>query len=147
MQLKQDILNGAQYDCAKTNTRQQWFYYMKINKRAHTLDLLCIRRTRIMRIYLLRRRALVEAAKPMEEVVACGIAIGTFLIVWEVIRKGRTREFLGEEIDLVQEQDLRGGFQDAKGRREGEERTIGVLTNHRELHIKSKRVRASCIRF
>jgi hypothetical protein len=41
-------------------------------KRAHTLDLLRIRRTRIMRIYLLRRHALVEADKPMEEVVTMG---------------------------------------------------------------------------
>ena len=29
----------------------------------------------------------------------------------------------------------------------GEERTIEVLTNHLELHIESKRVSASCIRF
>jgi hypothetical protein len=64
-----------------------------------------------MRIYLLRRRALVKADEPMEEVVVCGAVIGTSLIVGEVVLKGRTREFLGEEIDLVQEQDLRGACQ------------------------------------
>ena len=31
--------------------------------------------------------------------------------------------------------------------REREGRTIEVFTNHRELHIESKRVSASCIRF
>ena len=70
-----------------------------------------------MRVYLLRRRALVEADEPMEEVVACGVVIGTSLIVGEVVLKRRTRELLGEEINLIQEQDLRGGFQYRKGRR------------------------------
>jgi hypothetical protein len=118
MQLKQDILNSAQHDCKKTSKRQQRLHYRENNKRAHTLDLLCIRRTRIMRIYLLGCGALVEADEPMEEVVACGVVVGSSLIVGEIVLKRRTREFLGEEIDLVQEQDLRGRFQYAKGRRE-----------------------------
>jgi len=62
-------------------------HYMKNNKRVHTLELLCICRTRIMRIYLLSCHALVETDKPMEEVVACGIIIGSSLIVREVILK------------------------------------------------------------
>jgi len=37
-----------------------------------------------MRIYLLRRHALVEADEPMEEVVTCGVVIGTSLVVGEV---------------------------------------------------------------
>jgi hypothetical protein len=100
-----------------------------------------------MRIYLLRCCALVEADKPMEEVVTCGVVIGSSLIVGEVVLKRRTRELLGEEIDLVREQNLKDGFQYAKGRKERDEPTIDVLMNHRELHIKSKRVSASCIRF
>jgi hypothetical protein len=117
------------------------------NKQKHTLDLLCIGRTRIMRIYLLGCGALVEADEPMEEVVACGVVVGSSLIVGEIVLKRRMREFLGEEIDLVQEQDLRGWFQYAKGRRERDECIIEVLTNYPELHIESKKVRASCIRF
>jgi len=53
----------------------------------------------------------------MEEVVTCGVVIGSSLIVGEVVLKRQTREFLGEEIDLVQEQNLRDGFQYAKGTR------------------------------
>ena len=102
MQLKQDILNGAQHDCLK-NDKVSGSIRTKSYKRAHTLDLLCIRRTRIMRIYLLGCGALVEADEPMEKVVACGVVIGTSLIVGEIILKGRTREFLGEEINLIQE--------------------------------------------
>ena len=69
-----------------------------------------------MRIYFLRHRTLVEADEPMEEVVACGVVIGTSLVAREVVLKRRTRESLGEEINLVQEQNPRGGFQYAKGR-------------------------------
>jgi hypothetical protein len=103
-----------------------------------------------MRIYLLRRRALVEADELMEEVVACGVVIGTSLVVGEVVLKRRTRELLGEDNNLIQEEDLRGGFQygkERKERKENDERTIEVLTNHRGLHVESKRIRASCIRF
>ena len=69
-----------------------------------------------MRIYFVHHRALVEADEPMEEVVACRVVIETSLVVMEVVLKRRTRESLGEEINLVQEQNLRGGFQYAKGR-------------------------------
>jgi hypothetical protein len=99
-----------------------------------------------MRIYLLRRRALVKA-DPMEEVVVCGAVIGTSLIVGEVVLKGRTRKFLSEEIDLVQEQDLRCTSVRERRQKKKDGHTIDDLTNHRELHIESKRVRASCIRF
>jgi hypothetical protein len=71
-----------------------------------------------MRIYLLRGRALVEAEKPMEEIVACGVVVGSSLIVGEIVLKRRTRELLGEKIDLVQEQDLRGARQYGKGKKE-----------------------------
>ena len=80
-------MNGAQHDYTK-NDNVSGSIRTNNYKRAHTLDLLCIRRTRIMRIYLLRRRALVEADEPMEEVVACSVIIGSSLIVREVVLKG-----------------------------------------------------------
>jgi hypothetical protein len=94
MQLNQDILNGAQHNCMK-NDNVSGSIRANNYKRAHTLDLLCIHRTRIMRIYLFRHRALVEGDEPVDEVVACGVVIGSSLIVREMVLKGRTREFLG----------------------------------------------------
>jgi hypothetical protein len=55
-------------------------------------------------------------------------------------------EFLCEQVDLVQEQDLHGD-KSLMVTQARERRTIDVLTNHRELHIESKSVNASCIRF
>jgi hypothetical protein len=80
MQLEQVILNGTQHDCTKSD-KVSGSSRTNNYKRVHTLDLLCVRRTRIMCIYLLRRCALVEADEPMEEVVACGVVIGTSLVV------------------------------------------------------------------
>ncbi len=80
----QDILNGAQHDCTK-NDNVSGSIRTNNYKRAHTLDLLCIRRTCIMRVYLLGCSALVEADEPMEEVVACGVVIGSSLVVGEVV--------------------------------------------------------------
>jgi hypothetical protein len=71
-----------------------------------------------MRIYLLRRRALVEADEPMEEVIAGGVVIGSSLVIGEVVLKGRAGKLLGEQIDLVQEQNLKGLCQYGKGSRE-----------------------------
>ena len=65
----------------------------------------------IMRIYLLLRCALVEADESMKEVVACGVVIGTSQVVEDVVLKRQTRELLGEEINLIQEQNQRGGCQ------------------------------------
>jgi hypothetical protein len=59
-----------------------------------------------MRINLLRRRALVQADEPMQQVVASGIVVVATLVVGEVVGQGRAREFLGEEIDFVEEEDL-----------------------------------------
>jgi len=89
-----------------------------------------------MRIYLLHRRTLVGAVKPIEKVVTCGIVIGSSLIVGEVVPKRRTRKLSGEEIDLVQEQNLGDGFWYAKGRKERDEPTIDVLMNHHALQGK-----------
>ncbi len=55
-------------------------------------------------------------------------------------------EFLRKQIDLVEEKNLRKQSA-AFSVDEKYWRTIDVLTNHRELHIESKRVKASCIRF
>jgi hypothetical protein len=59
-----------------------------------------------MRIHLLDRRAqaLLEVDESMEEVVACGLVVGPSLIVGEVVLRERTWEFLGKQINLVQEQ-------------------------------------------
>ena len=85
---------------------------------------------------MLRRRALVKANEPIG---------GSRMRRRNWILPGSrgsssqgVKEFLSEEINLVQEQDLRGAFQYAKGKRERDECTIEVLTNHRELHIESK---------
>jgi hypothetical protein len=94
MQLNQDILNGAQHNCMK-NDNVSGSIRANNYKRAHTLDFLRIHRTCIMRIYLFRHRALIEGDEPMDEVVACGVVIGSSLIVREMVLKGRTREFLG----------------------------------------------------
>jgi len=77
------------------------------NNWVHTLNLLRIRGTHIMRMYLLGRCALVEADESMKEVVAGGVVIGTPLVVGEVVSEGRAGELLGGKIDFVQEQDLR----------------------------------------
>jgi len=57
------------------------------------------------------------------------------------------RELLGEEVDFIQEQNLVCALRVSIKRRGRKQHTIDVLTNHRELHIDSKSVRASCIRF
>lgn len=75
-------------------------------KRRRTLNLLCISRTRIVRVNLLRRRALVEAHEAVQEVVARGVVVVAPGVVGEVVPERAAREFLGEEVDLVQEQDL-----------------------------------------
>lgn len=61
-----------------------------------------------MGIDLLRRRALVEADETVEEVVARGVVVAAALVVREVVLERRARQFLGEEIDFVEEQDLCG---------------------------------------
>jgi hypothetical protein len=55
-----------------------------------------------MRIYLLYRRALVEADEPMEEVITCSVVIGSSLVIGEVVLKGRVGLLLSEQVDLVQ---------------------------------------------
>ena len=59
-----------------------------------------------MRIDLLRRRALVERHEPLEEVRARGVVVVAPCIVWEVVAERRFGEFLGEEVDLVEEKNL-----------------------------------------
>ena len=67
----------------------------------HKLYLLRIRRTRIMRINLLRRRILIQRHKPMQQVLARHIIVVPTCVVWEVVPERGVREFLGEEVDLV----------------------------------------------
>lgn len=71
-----------------------------------TLDLLRISRACVMRIYLFRRRGLVEGDEAVEEIVACRVVVVPASIIWEVVAERRTRELLRKQVDLVQEQDL-----------------------------------------
>ena len=59
-----------------------------------------------MGVDLLRRSALVEGDKPLQKVVACSVVVITTGVVREVIAQRRPREFLHEQVDLIQEQDL-----------------------------------------
>ena len=79
--------------------------------------MLRISRTCIMRIYVLGRRALVEIKEPLKEVVACCVKVGTSNIVREVEFEWRTGQFLSEEVDLVQEEDLQCVHQQGQSRR------------------------------
>jgi len=60
-----------------------------------------------MRIYLLGRRAPAKADKSVAKVLASGVIVGSSVIdrevVWEVVLEWRVGQFLGEEVDLVQE--------------------------------------------
>jgi len=56
-----------------------------LNRAQHEFNLLRIRRTRIMRIYLFRSCALVEGYETMEEVIACGVVVVSAGVVWEVV--------------------------------------------------------------
>ena len=84
MQLKKNILNSTQDE----------------------LDLLGIRRTRIMRVDLLRRRALVERHEAVEQVRARRVVVVAAGVVREVVAQWRLWELLREQVDLVQEKDL-----------------------------------------
>jgi predicted metal-dependent TIM-barrel fold hydrolase len=100
-----------------------------------------------MRIYLLRCRTLIEADKALEEILARGVVVSTTCVVREIIAQRGSRKLLREQINLVQEQDLMVVCETFRPRQSDISRTIDVLTNHRELHIESNSVRASCIRF
>lgn len=82
----------------------------------------------------------------MQQVITSSIVVITTRIIWEIITQRGAREFFGKKINLVQEKNLsrvcKGEFEARQ-----ERLTIEVLTNHLELHIESKSVRASCIRF
>jgi len=99
-----------------------------------------------MGINLLGRRALVERDEAVQQIIAGQVVVVAVLVVREVIAQRGARELLSEEIDFVEEENLWGSVRYRWGVKE-KVRTIDVLTNHRELHIESKRVRASCIRF
>ena len=71
-----------------------------------TFDLLSVRRTRVMCVNLLALCVLVERDEAVEEVVAGGVVRVSAHEVGEVVHHGTVGELLGEEIDLVQEEDL-----------------------------------------
>ena len=95
MQLDQAVLNSAQHNWIKNHNVSR--FITRNNEREHTLNLLYIRRTGIIRIYLLCRRALAKADEPMEEGVASGVVAGSSLVVGEVVIERRVGELLGEQ--------------------------------------------------
>jgi hypothetical protein len=99
-----------------------------------------------MCIDLFGSRTLVQADKPVEEVITGCVVVVASSVVREVVFEWRSWKLLRKEIDFVQEQDLIV-FVRWRGAVRVGNLTIDVLTNHRELQIESKRVRASCIRF
>lgn len=56
-----------------------------MNKTRHTSNLIRVCRTRIVSIYLLRGRALIEANEALEEILAGRIVVGTSSVVGEVV--------------------------------------------------------------
>ena len=101
-------MNDAQHDCTTVQDTRVGNLIKNYEERNEgTFNLLRISRACIMRIYLFGRRALVEADEPVEKVVACGVIACSSLVVREVFFEWRSRKFVGKEIDLVQEEDLR----------------------------------------
>ena len=69
--------------------------------KGRTFNLIRIRRARIMRVYLLSRRALVKRDEAVQEVVACHVVVVPAHIIREVVAQWGVGEFLREEVDLV----------------------------------------------
>ena len=121
---------------------------MKRGKEKRTSYLICICGTGVMRIYLLRCRTLVEADKALEKILARGAVVSTTCVVREIVAQRGSGKFLGEQINLIKEQDLMTVCGEKYWPSQSDiALTIDVLTNHRELHIESNSVRASCMRF
>jgi hypothetical protein len=59
-----------------------------------------------MCVYLFCCRALVEGDEAVEEVVAGGVVVVTAGVVGEVVTEWGAGEFVGKEIDFVEEEDL-----------------------------------------
>ena len=60
-----------------------------------------------MCVDLLGGCTLVEAHEAVEEVVAGSVVVVAAGVVGEVVAQRGAREFLGEEVDLVEEEDLK----------------------------------------
>lgn len=71
-----------------------------------TFNLLRIRHTSEVRVYLFGCCALVEGYESVEEVVAREVVIVAAGKVGEVVAERRAGEFFGEEVDFVEEEDL-----------------------------------------
>ena len=81
-------------------------FSLSLREMRHTLDLLSVSRTSVVRVDLLRCRALVERDEAVEEVVARGVVVVAAVVIGEVVSERRARELLREQVDLVKEQDL-----------------------------------------
>lgn len=78
-------------------------------KLALTFDLLSVRCTSIVCVYLLCCGILIECHETVQQIVACSVVVITAGIVWEIITQWRERKLLSEQVDLIQEQNLYEG--------------------------------------
>jgi hypothetical protein len=78
----------------------------KCKGRALTSNLLSIRCASIMRVYLLGCRILIERNEAVKQIIASVVIVVAAGVVWEVVTKRRMWEFLSEQVDFVQEQNL-----------------------------------------
>ena len=82
---------------------RKWNKKWKKKIETRTFNLLGISRICIMRIYLLGRRTPIESDETASEVVACGVVVGSSLIVLEVVFERWAAQFLGKQVGIVQE--------------------------------------------
>jgi hypothetical protein len=59
-------------------------------RRNITLDLLSVRRTGIMRVYLFCLSALIERHEPVQKVITGSVVVVAASVIWEVIAEGRS---------------------------------------------------------
>lgn len=71
-----------------------------------TFDLLGVGGTGVMCVDLFGSRTLVQADKPVEEVITGCVVVTASSVISEVILEWRLRQLLGKEIDFIQEQNL-----------------------------------------
>jgi hypothetical protein len=94
-------------DNTTENDKSAFRLLLPFKRRKRTLDLLSIGGTCVVCVNLLRGRALVQGDEAVEQVVARRIVVFTTGVIREVVTERALGQLLGEQIDLVQEQDDR----------------------------------------
>lgn len=59
-----------------------------------------------MSVNLFRGRALIKGYKTMQQVIASRVIIVTASVIGEIVTQWGSREFVGKQVDFIQEQDL-----------------------------------------